>query len=224
MDNSTISSLASLVTSIHMMGSNESRDPPPKPSVVFTTDKFKEFHGDQPPMVVSQMTSVPVPVSMSDHSKWVDGAGVVDTQDGVWLSPSRKHTVPAVTPTGGNQMDIDTENRYAVLESLGKTRSRSMDLVSKQPITNATNRHCLRRATWRRYWLMNPLQNHSSLDHLLQFRSTLQMVDEREGLLSIAVIDSAAAQMMASVTRVDPVVNSVTGGQGNNLGDSNSDL
>jgi hypothetical protein len=57
-DNSTISSLASLVASICMMGSDKYHDSPPKPSVVFTTDKLKEFHGDQPPTAVSQMASV----------------------------------------------------------------------------------------------------------------------------------------------------------------------
>lgn len=41
LDNSTISSLASFVALICTMGSDESHDPPPKPSVVFTTDELK---------------------------------------------------------------------------------------------------------------------------------------------------------------------------------------
>jgi hypothetical protein len=124
-DNSTISSLASLVASIRMIGSDDSpEDPPPKPSVVFTTNKTREFYKDLPVTEISRTrcdgresaTSSPSSLALAN-------ANAVDSTatDGAWMSPSRQHTAAAVTPSSQALMDVEPANQYTVLESLGKT-------------------------------------------------------------------------------------------------------
>ncbi len=189
-DNSTISSLASLVALIHMMGSEEFHEPSPKPStVVFMTDKFKEYHGDQPLTDVSQTASVQVGTPKpSKHNN--DGSDATSHQDGAWLSPSSKHMAAVAIPTGEAKMDIDTGNWYAVLKSLGKMRNRSTDQSSpdnrkhnNRRVKNATKIIFHKRVAWSRYWPVNLPRSPFLLEHPLLFRSTQLMVTEWEGPL-----------------------------------------
>ena len=188
---------------------------------MFTTDELKEFHGDQPPNAVSQTASIQI--GMPEQSQTGDSVGQASTQEGPWLSLTRKHTAAAVTPTGSDKMDVDSgSNWYTVLESLGKTRSQSGD--PKSPDNRKQNKCTLAEKSHMEQHLASepppeplppgappPLQKYTSDGRRLGGSFILRMID-------------SAAQTMTGVTHADTAENSVTGGQSNNLGDSNSDL
>jgi hypothetical protein len=102
-------------------------------------DECKEGHGDQIP-VDSQLALVQVR-SVHSSRQINNGVNVTDQKNGVWISTCRKHMVAVMPHTDETKMDIDTENQYAVLESLGKMRNRSVDLSS--PKNRKRNKHNL---------------------------------------------------------------------------------
>jgi hypothetical protein len=76
-DNSTISSLASLVASIHMIGSDELNESSPKPStMVLMADECKECHGDQVPVDSPLALAEVGPANPSMHIN--DGGNATD--------------------------------------------------------------------------------------------------------------------------------------------------
>ena len=220
-DNSTISSLASLVASICTIGSDELNESPPKPStMVFMADECKEGHGDQIP-VDSQLALVQV---RSAHSSRQinDGVDVMDQKNGVWISPHRKHMVAAMPHTDEAKMDIDTENRYAVLESLGKTRNRSADLSS--PNNRKCNKHNLSQQSHMEQILANNPMPESPTSGSSSPIPKYSADGRRVGGSFISRMTDSATRPETGVTPQGTADPNVTRGQGGNLGDSNSDL
>jgi hypothetical protein len=221
LDDSTISSLASLVASIHTISSDELNESPPKPStVVLMADECKEGHGDQIP-VYSQLASVQV---RSAHSSGQinNGVDVTNQKNGVWISPRHKHMVAATPHTDEAKMDIGTENQYAVLESLGKTRNRSADLSS--PNNRKHNKHNLsQQSRMEQILANNPMPESPTSGSSLPIQK-YSADCRRVGGSFISCMTDSATRPETGVTPQGTANPNVTGGQGGNLGDSNSDL
>jgi hypothetical protein len=128
-DNSTISSLASVVASIRTMGSDEQTGIPPKPSVVFTASKphpdqierkeTKKWTQDDTQTMTSQSHTEP-----STEGRSAEHHNDEISSDG-WTSPSRRHSMVLIRSPPREAMELDNYNPYAVLKTLGKKQKSS---------------------------------------------------------------------------------------------------
>ncbi len=183
-------------------------------------DECKEGHGDQIP-ADSQLALVQV---RSAHSSRQinDGIDVMDQKNGVWISPHRKHVVAAMPHTDEAKMDIDTENRYAVLESLGKTRNRSADLLS---LNNCKcNKHNLSQQSHMEQILANNPMPESPTSGFSSPIPKYSADGHRVGGSFISRMTDSTTRPETGVTPQGTANPNVIGVQGGNLGDLDSDL
>jgi hypothetical protein len=137
-DNSTLSSLASEVSSICTMGSAESDGIPPKPSAVFANPEMWKYHQVEPPSEIDckgafneipAATASPSPntggcalptAAQLAHAKSPDSS-VSQCEDGS-KKPDARHTAAVISPEEP-WTSIEMGNPFNVLWSLGTTRA-----------------------------------------------------------------------------------------------------
>jgi hypothetical protein len=124
--------------------------------------------------------------------------------------------------TDETKMDIDMENQYAVLESLGKMRNRSADLSSQN--NRKCNKHNLCQQSHMEQILANKPMPESPTSGSSSPITKYSADGCRVGGSFISSMTDSTTRPETGVTPQGTADPNVTRGQGGNLGDSNSDL